>query len=146
MARPWRIQYEGAIYHIMSRGIGRGKIFLTNDDYSRLLEYIENAREKFNLDIFAFVLMSNHYHLLIETPKGNLSDYMQHFNMRYTRHYNIRHKKVGHIYQGRFKGILVDKDTYLTMLSRYIHLNPVKIKSMKNMPYKEKLQYLKKYR
>lgn len=90
--------------------------------------------------------MSNHYHLLIETPKGNLSEYMCHFNMRYTSHHNRRHKKPGHLYQGRFKSILVDKDTYLTMLSRYIHLNPVRIKGMKKMPYKEKMKYLEKYK
>jgi putative transposase len=90
--------------------------------------------------------MSNHYHLLLETPKGNISDYMRHINMRYTSYYNRKHNKTGHLFQGRFKGILVDKDTYLTMLSRYIHLNPVKISNMKKMPYNEKIQYLWKYR
>ncbi len=74
MTRPWRIlQYEGGIYHVLSRGVGRGNIHLTNDDYSRFLDYVASAREKFNLDIFAFVLMSNHYHILLRTNEANLS-------------------------------------------------------------------------
>ena len=90
--------------------------------------------------------MSNHFHLLIETPLGNLSEFMRHFNIRYTSHFNIRHKRSGHLYQGRYKGILVDKEAYLTILSRYIHLNPVRIKGMKGRPSTEKRQHLQKYR
>jgi REP element-mobilizing transposase RayT len=126
MARPWRLQYEGAIYHIMSRGVGRGKIFLTNDDYSRLLEYIENAREKFNLDIFAFVLMSNHYHMFLRTNEPNLSRTMQWIQTAYSIYYNRNHKRSGHLFQGRYKSIIVGDESYWHILSLYIHLNPLR--------------------
>lgn len=145
MARQLRIQYPGAVYHITCRGNARQDIYRDNKDRKAFLEILTESQKIYNIKIYSYVLMSNHYHLLIETPKGNVSDYMRHLNIRYTSHYNRRHKKVGHLFQGRFKGILVDKDTYLTMLSRYIHLNPVKINVMKKMPYKEKLQYLYKY-
>lgn len=146
MARQLRIQYPGAVYHITCRGNARQDIYKDNKDRKAFLEILTDSQKIYSIIIYSYVLMNNHYHLLIETPKGNISDYMRHLNMRYTSHYNRRHKKVGHLFQGRFKGILVDKDTYLTMLSRYIHLNPVKIKGMKTMPYKEKMQYLRKYR
>ncbi len=146
MARPLRIQYPGAVYHITCRGNARADIYKDDKDRKAFLEMLKESQTIYSIKIYSYVLMSNHYHLLIETPRGNLSDYMRHFNMRYTSHYNRRHKKVGHIYQGRFKGILVDKDIYLTMLSRYIHLNPVRIKSIKHMPYREKLKYLQKYK
>ncbi|GBE39185.1 transposase IS200 like protein [bacterium BMS3Bbin08] len=146
MARPLRIQYPGAVYHITCRGNAKTDIYKDDKDRNSFLEILSESQNIHSIIIYSYVLMSNHYHLLIETPKGNLSEYMRHFNMRYTSHYNRRHKKGGHLYQGRFKGILVDKDTYLTMLSRYIHLNPVKIKGIKKMPYKEKMKYLKKYK
>ena len=146
MARPLRIQYPGAVYHITCRGNARADIYKDNKDRKAFLEILTESQKIYSIKIYSYVLMNNHYHLLIETPKGNLSEYMRHFNMRYTSHYNRRHKKTGHIYQGRFKSILVDKDTYLTMLSRYIHLNPVRIKGMKKKPYKEKMKYLEKYK
>ncbi len=124
MARPWRIQYEGAIYHIMSRGVGRGKIFLTNEDYSKFLEYVEKAREKFGLDIFAFVLMNNHYHMLIRTNEPNLSRTMQWIQTAYSIYYNREHKRSGHLFQGRYKSIVVGEESYWHVLSFYIHLNP----------------------
>ena len=146
MARPLRIQYPGAVYHITCRGNARQDIYKDNKDRKAFLEILTDSQKICDIKIYSYVLMSNHYHLLLETPKGNISDYMRHLNMRFTSHYNRRHKKVGHLFQGRFKAILVDKDTYLTMLSRYIHLNPVKIKGIKRKPYKEKLQYLRKYK
>lgn len=146
MARQLRIQFSGAVYHITCRGNARQNIYKDNKDRKEFLEILQESQRIYSIKIFSYVLMSNHYHLLIETPKGNISDYMRHLNIRYTSHYNRRHKKVGHLFQGRFKSILVDKDTYLTMLSRYIHLNPVKIKSMRRMPYEEKIKYLREYR
>ncbi|MEW6609621.1 MAG: transposase [bacterium] len=100
MARPWRIQYEGAIYHVMSRGIERGTIFLTEEDYLRFLECLERAVEKFQLEIFAFVLMGNHYHLLLRTPQANLSRAMQWLKTAYSVYYNLRHQRCGHLFQG----------------------------------------------
>lgn len=146
MARPLRIQYPGAVYHITCRGNRRADIYKDNKDRKAFIEILKESQKIYSIKIYSYVLMSNHYHLLIETPRGNLSDYMRLFNMRYTRHYNRRHKKVGHVYQGRFKSILVDKDTYINMLSRYIHLNPVRTKSMDHVPYKDKLAYLEKYK
>jgi putative transposase len=136
----------GAVYHITCRGNARADIYKDNKDRETFLEILKESQKIYSIKIYSYVLMGNHYHLLIETPRGNLSDYMRHFNMRYTGHYNGRHKKVGHLYQGRFKSILVDKDAYLNMLSRYIHLNPVRIKSMDRVPYSDKLEYLKQYK
>ncbi len=146
MARPLRMQFPGAVYHITCRGNARQNIYKDSKDRKAFIEILTESQKIYSIKIYSYVLMSNHYHLLLETPKGNISYYMRHLNMRYTSHYNRRHKKVGHLFQGRYKGILVDKDTYLTMLSRYIHLNPVKTKGMKRMSYKEKIQYLRNYR
>ena len=126
MARQWRIQYEGAIYHVMSRGIERGTIFLTDDDCLRFLECMERAVEKFKLDIFAFVLMGNHYHLLLRTPQANLSRAMQWLQTAYSVYYNLRHQRAGHLFQGRYKSILVGEEGYWQSLSFYIHLNPIR--------------------
>jgi REP element-mobilizing transposase RayT len=110
----------------MSRGVGRGKIFLTNDDYSRFLKYVASAREKFNLDIFAFVLMSNHYHILLRTNEANLSRTMQWIQTAYSVYYNRNHKRSGHLFQGRYKSVLVENESYWHILSLYIHLNPIR--------------------
>ena len=126
MARPWRIQYEGAIYHIMSRGVGRGKIFLNSDDYIRFLSYLEKATKKFKIEIFAFVLMSNHYHLLLRTIEPNISKVMQWIQASYSIYYNLKHNRSGHLFQGRFKSVLVEDESYWTNLSLYIHLNPIR--------------------
>lgn len=133
MARPWRIQYEGAIYHVMSRGVGGGNIYLTNDDYSRFLDYVASAREKFNLDIFAFVLMSNHYHILLRTNEANLSRTMQWIQTAYSVYYNRNHKRSGHLFQGRYKSVLVENESYWHILSLYIHLNPIRAGMVKKL-------------
>jgi len=133
MARPWRIQYEGAIYHVISRGIERGIIFLTDKDYLRFLEYLERAVEKFNLDIFAFVLMGNHYHLLLRTKEPNLSKAMQWLQTSYSVYHNLRHKRSGHLFQGRYKSILVGEKSYWQKLSFYIHLNPIRAGIVKDL-------------
>ncbi len=133
MARPWRIQYEGAIYHVMSRGVGRGNIYLTNDDYSRFLDYVASAKEKFNLDIFAFVLMGNHYHILLRTNEANLSMTMQWIQTAYSVYYNRNHKRSGHLFQGRYKSVLVENESYWHILSLYIHLNPIRAGVVKKL-------------
>jgi REP element-mobilizing transposase RayT len=126
MARAWRIEFEGAFYHILSRGNeGRG-IVADDADRKRLLEVIRQTSERFDLEIFAYVLMTNHYHLLLRTRQANLSNAMQWFGTTYTRRYNNRHSRTGHLFQGRFKSILVENDAYLMRLSFYIHRNPVR--------------------
>ena len=128
MARPLRIEYEGAVYHVTARGSERGKIFFTKRDYEKFKEYLLEAQEKHGFILHSYVLMTNHYHLLIETPEKNLSRIMHHINSSYTTYTNIKRKRSGHLFQGRYKAIIVDKDNYLLELSRYLHLNPVRAK------------------
>jgi len=128
MARPLRIEYEGALYHVTARGNERSKIFFTKRDYQKFKEYIAGAEIKYGFKLHAYVLMTNHYHLIIETPDMNLGKIMHHLNGSYTTYINIKRKRSGHLFQGRYKAILVDKDNYLLELSRYLHLNPVRAK------------------
>lgn len=128
MARPLRIEYEGALYHVTARGNERGKIFFTKTDYRKFKEYLADAQTKYGFIIHCYVLMTNHYHILIETPEKNLSKIMHHLNSSYTTYINIKRKRSGHLFQGRYKAILVDRDSYLLELSRYMHLNPVRAK------------------
>ncbi len=126
MTRPLRIQYPGAYYHITSRGNERRNIFRNNRDREQFLSYLKSAHLRYKAVIHAFCLMNNHYHLFMETPKGNLSQIMRHINGAYTNYFNIRHKRRGHLFQGRYKSIIVEADSYAGELSRYIHLNPVR--------------------
>lgn len=145
MARPLRIQYPGAVYHVTCRGNARQDIFKDDADRKRFLQILVQSLNIYTVKLYSYVLMSNHFHLLLETPKGNLSEFMRKFNITYTSYYNRRHDRVGHLYQGRYKSILVDKNEYLSVLSRYLHLNPVKIKSMEKVPEKDRLKYLIRY-
>ncbi len=126
MARPLRIEYEGAFYHVTARGNERRKIFQSERDYQKFLSNLKEAIQKYNVVLHAYVLMGNHYHFLVETPEANLSAFMQTINSAYTTYFNIKRKRAGHLLQGRYKAILIDADSYLLELSRYIHLNPVR--------------------
>jgi REP-associated tyrosine transposase len=126
MARPWRIEYEGALYHVFSRGNNRQDIFVTDDDRRMFLDSIGQMSERFDNRIFTYVLMDNHYHLLLCTSRANLSKSMQWLGTTYTRRYNLKHFQNGHLFQGRFKSILVENDAYLMQLSYYIHSNPLR--------------------
>ncbi len=128
MARPLRIEYSGAVYHVTSRGNARKKIFKDDIDKDNFLGTLSIVVTRFNWLCHAYCLMDNHYHLLIETPEANLSRGMRQLNGVYTQSYNRRHKKTGHIFQGRYKAILVEKESYLLELSRYVVLNPVRAK------------------
>jgi len=128
MARPLRIEYPGAVYHITSRGNGRNAIFLENKDRESYLKILSETIERYNWLCHAFCLMDNHYHLLIETIDPTLSRGMRHLNGVYTQSFNRRHSRVGHVFQGRYKAILVQKDTHLLALCRYVVLNPVRAK------------------
>lgn len=145
MSRPLRIQYPGAVYHITCRGNERQAIFKDDSDRQRFLQILTQSLASYSVKLHSYVLMNNHFHLLVETPLGNLSEFMRKFNITYTGYYNRRHKRVGHLYQGRYKSILVDKNEYLSVLSRYIHLNPVRIKSNEKLPIKEKTRILTHY-
>jgi len=127
MTRPLRIEYAGAHHYVTSRGNERKAIFRDDSDREKFLELIGRVVEQFGIRVHAYVLMSNHYHLLIETPRGGLNRALRYLNGVYTQVFNRRHKRVGHLFQGRYKAILVEKDAYLLELSRYIHLNPWRV-------------------
>jgi len=126
MSRPIRIEFPHALYHVTSRGDRREDIFEDDEDRHAFLETFTQVVEQFNWLCFAWCLMDNHYHLLIQTPDGNLSKGMRQLNGVYTQISNRRHHRVGHLFQGRFKAILVDGDAYLLELARYVVLNPVR--------------------
>ena len=126
MARPLRIEYPGALYHVTSRGNAKQKIFKNDRDRKDFLNLLGQVLERFHFVCHAYCLMDNHYHLVIETPEGNLSEGMRQLNGIYTQRYNFLHSKTGHIFQGRYKAIIVDRDSYLLELVRYVALNPVR--------------------
>jgi putative transposase len=128
MARPLRIEYPGAVYHVTSRGNARADIFADSADRQTFLLLLESVLNRFNWICHAYCLMDNHYHLLIETSDGNLSIGMRHLNGVYTQSFNRRHKRVGHVFQGRFKAVIVEKESHLLELCRYVVLNPVRAK------------------
>ena len=128
MPRPIRIEYANAYYHVMSRGSRRQCIFHAEAYYHALLDTLAEAHERFGLVIHGYCLMGNHYHLLLQTPHGNLGRVMRHINGVYTQRYNRLKHTDGPLFRGRYKAILVDKDRYLLPLSRYIHRNPIETK------------------
>lgn len=126
MARPLRLEFSGALYHVTSRGDRREDIYLTDNDRNAFLKILGEVCERYNWIVHAYCLMDNHYHILIETPDGNLAKGMRHLNGVYTQYFNRVHKRVGHVYQGRYKAIIIQKETYLLEVARYIILNPVR--------------------
>jgi len=128
MARAIRIEYTGAFYHVTARGNERRRIFFNKIDYQTFKEYVSKAQDKFNIFLHCYMLMSNHYHLILETPEANLTKAMHYLNGSYTNYVNRRKGRDGHLFQGRYKAIVIDKDDYLLELSRYVHLNPVRAK------------------
>ncbi len=133
MSRPLRLEYTDALYHVTSRGDRREDIYDDETDRQIFLTIFAESIERFNWLCYAYCLMDNHYHLLVQTPDANLSKGMRQLNGVYTQAYNRRHGKTGHLFQGRYKAILVDADTYLLELSRYIVLNPVKVGMVKQV-------------
>ena len=132
MARPLRIEYSGALYHITSRGNEKKSIFKNDGDRKLFLDILTKVNKRFNWVCHAYVLMDNHYHLIIETPDGNLSKGMRQLNGIYTQTFNKRHDRVGHIFQGRYKAILIQKESHLLEVCRYVVLNPVRSNSVKS--------------
>ena len=138
MARPLRIEFAGALYHITSRGDKKAAIYLDDGDRVQFLDTLKQVCTRFNWVLHAYCLMDNHYHLLVETPESNLSLGMRQLNGVYTQWFNRTHDRVGHVFQGRFKGIIVQKESYLLELARYIVLNPVRarmVRSAKDWPW-----------
>lgn len=133
MARKPRIEYEGAFYHVITRGNRREKIFRDTRDILKYLEILSGYKRRHQFCLYSYVLMSNHIHLLMETTKTPLSKTQQGINQSYTMYFNRRYKTVGHLFQGRYKAILCDRDTYLLSLIKYIHLNPIRAKMVKEL-------------
>ncbi|MGC8763986.1 MAG: REP-associated tyrosine transposase [Acidobacteriota bacterium] len=133
MARPLRIEYPGAVYHVSSRGNARQRVFLGDVDRVAFLEAVASGVARYGFIIHAYCLMDNHYHLLVETPNANLSLGMQRINGEYTQGFNRRHRRCGHLFQGRFKAVLVQKESHLLEVCRYVVLNPVRAKMVKRV-------------
>ncbi len=126
MTRPLRIEYAGAVYHITSRGNEKMAVFKDEQDRINFLNTLQHVNKRYNWLCHAYCLMDNHYHLLIETPDGNLSLGMRQLNGVYTQLFNKRHQRTGHLFQGRYKSILIQKDSHLLEVCRYVVLNPVR--------------------
>lgn len=146
MARLIRVEYEGALYHVTLRGVERRALFRGDDDRQRMIDKLAEGTERFALDVYAYCLMANHVHLLVGTPRGNLSRFMGWWLTAYVTYFNRRHERHGHLTQGRYGAKLAEGDRYLLTLSRYIHLNPVETRSMKERPMTERLEALRAYR
>jgi putative transposase len=129
MARPPRIEFAGALYHVTSRGGGRNGIYLSDDDRSEFFEVLDEVYHRHHWVVHAFCLLFDHYHLLVETPEGNLSKGMRHLNGVYSQRFNLKHNRLGNLFQTRYKAVLAEKESYLLELARYIALNPVRTKT-----------------
>lgn len=147
MSRPLRIEFEEACYHVMNRGRGRQQVFHGQDFYQLFLQTLTEAHIRFGLEILAYCLMSNHYHLLLRTPRGNLSRNMRHIDGLYTQRHNRLKRTDGSLFRGRYKAILVDTSNYLLQVSRYIHRNPIEtakplVRALEDYPWSSYPAYL----
>jgi putative transposase len=145
MARALRIQYPGACYHVTCRGNERKDIYQDSEDRRIFKSKLKVSQEIYSVELLGYVLMSNHFHLLIHTPQGNLAEFMRHFNISYTSAFNRRHQRCGHLYQGRYKAFIIDADNYLLAVSRYIHLNPIRTENHAGNTAEEQWAALQKY-
>jgi putative transposase len=145
MARKLRVQFEGAIYHVMLRGVEQRRIFADDADRARFLDRLSDGVAEYGVRVYLFCLMTNHVHLLVETPQGNLSAFMHKLETAYTVYFNLRHRRAGHLMQGRFGAEPVQGDEYLARLGRYQHLNPVHVGPVAALPLEERRRYLRAY-
>lgn len=145
MARALRIEYPGAVYHVTCRGNRRAKIFFNDQDRQKFLMMLEESLEIYQVILNAYILMDNHFHLLVQTERANLSEFMRRFNISYTGWFNYRHDSCGHLYQGRYNAFLIDADNYLLEVSRYLHLNNVRARRLHSLDYQTQWQHAKKY-
>jgi putative transposase len=146
MARPLRIEFPDAFYHVTCRGNQKRHIFIGDDDRHRFLLLLSDSLSIYQITLMAYVLMDNHFHLLVQTPRANLGEFMRRFNICYTGWFNYRHGTCGHLYQGRYKAIIIDADSYLLELSRYIHLNPARGDRSRKTAVAQRWRILKDYR
>ena len=145
MPRPPRIDFPDGVYHVTSRGNGRADIFHSDDDRRRFLAQLAHHLHLCAVDLYAYVLMENHFHVLCRTPRANLSRFMQRLLSSYALYWRYKHRRHGHVFQGRFKAKLVEDDVYLLAVTRYIHLNPVKIAACRPLSGQQRLDRLEAY-
>ena len=145
MPRPPRIDFPDAVYHVTSRGNGRADIFHSDEDRQRFLAQLADHLHLCAVDLYAFTLMDNHLHLLCRTPRANLSRFMQRLLSSYALYSRYKHRRPGHLFQGRFKAKLVEDEVYLLAVTRYIHLNPVKIAACRRLSARQRLDRLEVY-
>lgn len=145
MARPLRIQYPGAFYHIMCRGNKGSVTFIDDHDRHRFLFLLAETLEVYDANLYAYILMHNHFHLILQTQRPNLAAFMRRFNICYTGWFNYHHGTYGHLYQGRYKSLVIDEDKYLLSLSRYIHLNPLRSRKSHGADYRTSWRTLQQY-
>jgi putative transposase len=145
MARPLRIEYEGALYHVAVRGNERQAIFRDDADRERFVRVLAESAGSFDVRLYLYCLMTNHVHLVVETPRANLGRFMHRLQTAYTVHFNRRHRRVGHLVQGRYGAWLVEREAYLVRLSRYVHLNPVFVAAVRSRPVRERVALLRQY-
>jgi putative transposase len=138
-----RIEYPGAYYHVISRGNERRAIFTDDTDERRFLVILETTSNLFGVEVHGYVMMDNH--LIVMTPTANLQNFMQRFNTSYTVYFNCRHHRLGHLFEGRYKALLIDRDAYLLELSRYLGFNPVRITTFSQREFEEKRRILQAY-
>ena len=146
MARKPRALITGGIYHVTSRGNERQAIFRDDRDREQFLENLADSAAIYQVRVYLYCLMPNHFHLLVETPQGNLDRFMGRLLTGYTVYFNRRHQRVGHLMQGRYGAQVVEGNDYLLKLSRYIHLNPVQVHDISEWPLTERLRLLRDYR
>ena len=145
MARALRLSFENAFYHITARGIRKENIFYSDKDKKVFLDKINETFEKYSFICYAYCLMDNHYHLFIQTPIANISEGMHYLNTSYANWFKAKYKLAGSIFQGRYKSILIDADSYALTLSAYIHLNPLRagmVKKLEDYPFSSFLDYI----
>lgn len=145
MARPQRIEYEGAVYHVAVRGNARQAIFREDADRAYFVRVLAESVKPFDVRLYLYCLMTNHVHLVVETPRANLGRFMHRVQTAYAVHFNRRHRRSGHLTQGRYGAWLVERDAYVLRLSRYVHLNPVFLKSLRSRPVRERVALLRRY-
>ena len=126
MGRPWREEYKGGIYHVIARGNNKEYIFKESIDKGYFLKQLKEHSEGFEYRVYGYVLMDNHYHIIIQTHNKKLQEIMHQINNKYSKYFNYRYKRVGHVFQGRYKAVLVQDERYMLALLRYIHQNPIK--------------------
>lgn len=146
MPRPPRIDFADAVYHVTSRGNGRANVFWSDDDRQRFIGQLAHHLRQAAVVLYAYVLMDNHFHLLVRTPRANLSRFMQRLLTSHAMYARYKHRRPGHLFQGRFKAKLVEEEGYLLAVTRYIHLNPVKTAACRRMSCRQRLDRLEAYR